>query len=139
MLADNMTEAMLMNNRSENSHHSRRTKSKNQPEQKQLKQESQQDREQHRERMQVKPTMEGDCDFFSEKADKMLLMSPASTCSTACPMTPLGELGLWSRTNSIQELADDDSDDEVLQGWPLWSWAPDGEVSKLSGETSMSK
>eukprot|EP00444_Apocalathium_aciculiferum_P028518 CAMPEP_0183441716 /NCGR_PEP_ID=MMETSP0370-20130417/85689_1 /TAXON_ID=268820 /ORGANISM="Peridinium aciculiferum, Strain PAER-2" /LENGTH=136 /DNA_ID=CAMNT_0025631015 /DNA_START=127 /DNA_END=537 /DNA_ORIENTATION=- len=135
---------MLMNNRSENSHHpprrTNRTKSKNQPEQKQLKQESQQDREQHRECKQVKPTMEGDCDFFfSEKADKMLLMSPASTCSTACPMTPSGELGRWSRANSIQELADDDSDDEVLQGWPLWSWAPDGEVSKLSSETPVSK
>ncbi|CAE8610312.1 unnamed protein product, partial [Polarella glacialis] len=61
-----------------------------------------------------------------KEADKMLLLSPLSTCSTAPPLSP-SESSLYCKSGmqngSTSFSYQEDSDDEdILFGKPLWSY-----------------
>mmetsp|Transcript_41629 Transcript_41629/g.109790 ORF Transcript_41629/g.109790 Transcript_41629/m.109790 type:complete len:136 (+) Transcript_41629:89-496(+) len=71
-------------------------------------------------------TLTGDIDLESGKANcKEFLRSPAgsisSSCSTAVPPTPLAERIADLRQDS--STWQDDDDDEILEGYPLWNYS----------------
>jgi len=105
------------------------------PSQQQQQEQEQSKQQQQQQQQQVVPTPPESMHFAGDDhlqyCDSKALHphSPMSSyCSTTVPSTPCADLPVarhrsYSGGQMLEE-PEEDSDDEILKGWPLWSWSP---------------